>query len=121
MLRDTLICRKGEGLKNPVIHSMRNFKILLETQIVVKGIFMEGVFCDPSWLDISSTNILAMLTRAQTKLDCLSLISHHPTPNACLSLLCTAFKTLLAVAIRTDVTFSRAEATKDYIECPFQY
>eukprot|EP00344_Euplotes_crassus_P006961 CAMPEP_0197011538 /NCGR_PEP_ID=MMETSP1380-20130617/58985_1 /TAXON_ID=5936 /ORGANISM="Euplotes crassus, Strain CT5" /LENGTH=285 /DNA_ID=CAMNT_0042434341 /DNA_START=105 /DNA_END=958 /DNA_ORIENTATION=+ len=89
--------------------------------LTVRSIYDQGTVFDNEVLDISDEMLLASLTKAITRVTCVSLALKLPTVAAVPHLIMNAFKDALAVSVETDYTFSYSEKVKEYLADPSKF
>lgn len=86
--------------------------------LALKQIFEDGLCYEPSVLDLTNDELLKKFATAATKIAQLSLEIGYPTLPSIPHSLTRAFKSLVSIAITTEITFSQAEDIKELLENP---
>jgi len=84
----------------------------------LEQIFEDGLAYGPEVLDISSDELCKKLGKAATRIAAISLEIGFPTLASIPHSLTRAFKSLLSIAVVTEVTFAQAESIKELLENP---
>jgi len=84
----------------------------------LRQVFEDGMVYGPEILDIDSSELAKKVGVAATRIAALSLQIGFPTLASIPHSLTRAFKSLIAVAVATEITFSQAEQIKELLENP---
>jgi len=84
----------------------------------LRQIYEDGLTFAPEVLEISSDDLCKKLGKAASRIAALSLEIGYPTLASIPHSLTRAFKTLLSIAVVTEVTFPQAETVKELLENP---
>jgi large subunit ribosomal protein LP0 len=86
--------------------------------LTLKQIYEDGLCYEPSVLDLSNDELYKKLAKAATKIAQLSLQIGFPTLPSIPHSLTRAFKSLVSIAVTTEITFPQAEDIKELLENP---
>jgi large subunit ribosomal protein LP0 len=86
--------------------------------LALRQIFEDGLVYEPAVLDLSNEDLYKKLASAATKIAQLSLEIGYPTLPSIPHSLTRAFKSLVSIAVTTEITFSQAEDIKELLENP---
>merc|ERR1712000_665788 len=84
----------------------------------LRQIYEDGLVYAPYVLDVTNDDLLAKLAKAATRIACVSLEIGLPTLASIPHSLGRAYKTLLSIAVATEITFEQAEKVKEMLENP---
>jgi len=84
----------------------------------LRQVFEDGMVYGPEILDIDSSELAKKVGVAATRIAALSLQIGFPTLASIPHSLTRAFKSLIAVAVATEITFTQAEQIKELLENP---
>jgi len=84
----------------------------------LRQVYEDGLVYGPEILDIDSSELTKKVGVAATRIAALSLQIGFPTLASIPHSLTRAFKSLIAVAVATEITFSQAEQIKELLENP---
>jgi len=86
--------------------------------LVLRQIYEDGLCYEPSVLDLSNDELYKKLATAATRIAQLSLEIGYPTLPSIPHSLTRAFKSLVAIAVTTEINFPQAEDIKELLENP---
>jgi large subunit ribosomal protein LP0 len=86
--------------------------------IEIKGVFSGGIMMRDRAFSVTVEDILQKLANAALSIAGLALQIYYPILPSAMFLLTEAFRSVIAVAIQTEVTFRQAEKIKDFYELP---
>jgi len=84
----------------------------------LRQIYEDGLVYAPFVLDVTNDDLLSKLAKAATRIACVSLEIGLPTLASIPHSLGRAYKTLLSIAVATEITFEQAEKVKEMLENP---
>jgi len=86
--------------------------------LALKQIYEDGLVYSPEVLDVTSSELVKKFATAATKIAQVSLQIGYPTLPSIPHSLTRAFKTLISLAVVTEITFPQAEEIKELLENP---
>jgi len=89
--------------------------------LVVQQVYDNGTIYSPEVLDMTTDELRSRFQQGVTNVACVSLAIGYPTKASIPHLVVNAFKSFLAVAAETDVTFKEAEKVKEYLADPSKF
>jgi large subunit ribosomal protein LP0 len=116
---DVHICKKGEKIGNSEVTLLNKLNIKPFTYgIECVGVYDEGSFWAPEILDMTDDILLGKFFNGVAKVASIGLALGLPNAASVPHSLGNGLKTLIAVAVETDYTFSFAEKIKAYLADP---
>jgi len=89
--------------------------------LVVENVYDSGTIFSPAILDITDEDIQKSFMSGVARVAALSLAINFPTAASAPHSIVNGFKNLLAIAVETDINFSEAEQTKEYLKDPSKF
>ncbi|KAL8578853.1 60S acidic ribosomal protein P0 [Nucella lapillus] len=89
--------------------------------LVIENVYDSGTIFNPAVLDITDDDIRSTFMLGVRNVAALSLAINYPTVASVPHSIVNGFKRLLAIAVQTDITFSEAEQTKEYLKDPSKF
>lgn len=113
------IIKKGDKVGPSEATLLQKLKIKPFTYgLGLKQVFEDGLVYGPEILDIDLNELVKKVANAATRIAALSLQIGFPTLASIPHSLARAFKSLIAVAVVTEITFAQAEQIKELLENP---
>jgi len=113
------IIKKGDRVGPSEATLLQKLKIKPFTYgLGLKQVFEDGLVYGPEILDIDLNELVQKVANAATRIAALSLQIGFPTLASIPHSLARAFKSLIAVAVVTEITFAQAEQIKELLENP---
>jgi len=113
------IIKKGDKVGPSEATLLQKLKIKPFTYgLGLKQVFEDGLVYGPEILDIDLNELVKKVANAATRIAALSLEIGFPTLASIPHSLARAFKSLIAVAVVTEITFAQAEQIKELLENP---
>jgi len=113
------IIKKGDRVGPSEATLLQKLKIKPFTYgLGLKQVFEDGLVYGPEILDIDLNELVKKVGNAATRIAALSLQIGFPTLASIPHSLARAFKSLIAVAVVTEITFAQAEQIKELLENP---
>jgi large subunit ribosomal protein LP0 len=122
IINDYVLLKPGDkvGQSEATLLQMLNIKPFSYGFKITK-VYDDGELFDPEVLDISDEEMLKKFTNGVNNIASISLELGIPTEASVPHSVINAFKSLLAVAAETEVTFKEAEEVKAYLKDPSKF
>jgi len=89
--------------------------------LMIENVYDSGTIFSPAILDITDDDIIAKFMEGVRNIAAVSLAVGYPTAASVPHSIINGFKNLLAIAVETDITFTEAEQTKEYLKDPSKF
>jgi len=89
--------------------------------LVAKTIYDDGTVYSPDVLDVSESDMHAVLQKGLMNIGAISLQVNYPTSISVASSISSAFKDILAVSIGTNYDFAQSKAIKEFLKDPSKF